>query len=60
MLPAADDDADLHAQVVDLLDLLAGALQGFGVDRIARLLPAKELAGELEDDAFVFHPGVHG
>ena len=55
---AADDDADLHAECLDLLHLLADLFQGFGVDRIAGLAAAQHLAGKLEHDALVFRPGI--
>ena len=51
---AADDDADLDAEGVDLADLLADVLEGGGVDGVAVLGAAQHLAAELQHDALVF------
>ena len=60
MLPPPMTTQIWTPELVDFLHLLAGALEGGGVDRVAGLAAAQDLAGELEDDALVFHPGIHG
>src|SRR5208283_2518793 len=48
-VPAPDDDAYLHAELVDLLHLPAGPLEGAVVDGVPGLLAPQELARELKD-----------
>jgi hypothetical protein len=56
---AANDDADLAAEVVDFLHLFAHPLEGGGVDGLGALA-AQHLAAQLEDDALVFDGGGGG
>ena len=51
---AAQNDADLAPQRVDLLDALGHERQMLGVDALARLLVAQNLSREFQKDAAVF------
>jgi hypothetical protein len=59
-IPAANDHADLDAEIVNLFHLATDSFQGDGIDGIPGFTSAQDLPAQFQNDALVFDLRIDG